>query len=132
MTKNKLICLTLTIAAVAAATAYAGRKDFGPVTVSGSYGSGNLGSARASGNTVELIGCDTFGWAQTTGPGYVFCWAVDASGRQLTCSREGNASMVNAASAIGPASYVSFGADKLGYCDSLDVQNFSSYQPMVP
>jgi hypothetical protein len=128
---KKLVFIALGAAAFAA-TAYAGRISTGPVGVSGSFGYGNLGDARASADDQQMIGCNTFGWAQTTGPGYVFCWAVTAEGKQLACSKQDNASFVNAASAVGPASYISFGVDKEGYCDSLDVQNFSAYTPMVP
>jgi hypothetical protein len=128
--KNKLVFAAL--AAALSATAFAGARYGGPTFIAGNQATGNLGDARSSNNDRELIGCSKYGWSGTTGPGYVFCWAVTAEGDQLTCSSENNQAMINATAAIGTASLIMFFANKDGTCASIDVQNYSGYTPMVP
>ena len=71
------------------------------------------------------------GYPGSTG-GHAFCWAVDADGLSLACSSE-EPSIVLAAAAIGPSSYLTFTVDTAtGRCSSLDVQNYSMVRPVTP
>jgi hypothetical protein len=132
MTILKKSSLAIVACAALASTALAGYKFHAnpPVLVTSSSGSGILGDARASANNIERIGCLTYGYAGSTS-GYTFCSAVDAGYKNAACSST-NPSIVQAASAIGPASSITFRFDASGTCTSLDVQNFSEYTPMVP
>jgi hypothetical protein len=117
--------------ATLASTALAGYTSYSPVAISGNFASGGLGDARASASRNEHIGCNTFGWSDST-HGHAFCWARSAASEQKVCVST-NPSIVQAASAVGTASYLNFLVDeKTGQCLQLDVQNDSSSRPMVP
>ena len=94
--------------------------------------SGALGTARA---IVEMtkaprveIGCSI----ETNAKGSsVRCVAANAAGNRIECVSSG-AGFVQAATALGSASWMSFTVGLDGVCSALTVDNNSKWKPMVP
>jgi hypothetical protein len=128
--QTNLIIAALATAALSA-TAYAGMRWSQPVGIIDNRAYGSLADTRASADGNNIIGCLTYGSRLYTGTGMVFCWAISGE-QQLTCIETGNQSLVDATQAIGSATYVSFVADKQGYCTDIEAQNFSAVAPMEP
>jgi len=131
MKTRKLQIVTLLASTALAATAWAGYRypfevqiDLANRTVKGA-----LGSARASADANQAIGC-RISTAAGTSP-VVYCFAVDAAGNKAECSSTDQA-IVTVARAITDSSMVSFGWDSHGTCLSLSVENYSSNPPLQP
>jgi hypothetical protein len=91
-------------------------------------GSGSVGTARASADGNEQIGCSV---ESTIGGVFARCKARTAAGVYLECT-SGAAPIVQAAAAIGSASRLYFTENLMGGCTGLQVDNESNWKPMVP
>jgi hypothetical protein len=122
---------------LAVVTAEAGEKMERPVKVtrhiSTAEASGSIGSARASANAVEGIGCAIS--AGETAMELV-CFARSAAGVDLLCSSTAP-SLIQAAAHIGDASFIEIRSENSKYagrldkCTGLRVENHSRNAPMV-
>ena len=90
---------------------------------------GALGSARASADNNQAIGCRVS--ASPGGAPVAYCFAVDAAGNQASCSSSDQAIVV-AASALRDSSMLSFAWSSGGACLSVTVENYSSNPPLQP
>lgn len=126
MKKAIIVGLTLLASLVAAAPAFAGFRVVHVVTADSvaRFGRGALGSARASNNSREYIGCSR---AFDT----VTCAARDGAGTTVTCFTS-DPSMVATFSAITSSSFIFFRYDEAGVCTVLNVAQYSYYQPLTP
>jgi hypothetical protein len=108
------------------ALAFAGDKNSYPVYIStsSSYAGGQIGSARASSDSAQYIGCSSYG-------SYGSCYAEDASYNWGGCQWS-TAAQAAAVSSITPMSYVGFTWDSSGNCTSLYVETYSYFLPPVP
>jgi hypothetical protein len=115
-----------------AAGVKAGVKSEGNVTINTfatyRYGAGALGTARASADANQQIGCRV---EATTGGNFARCIARTSAGAYLECTT-GSAAIVQAAAAIGPATRIYFTENLNGTCTGLHTQNESNWKPMVP
>jgi hypothetical protein len=106
------------------AVAFAGAKSTNAVTETATYVTGSIGTARASADANQLIGCNSYG-----NEGY--CFAEDASGNWKQCFW-GTATQAAAVSSITPMSNITFYYDSAGNCTSLEIGNYSYFPPSVP
>jgi hypothetical protein len=132
--KRTLAWVALVGAVTVGPAALAGTKQNRPVTVSidtvngGGAAYGSMGSARASADTVEYIGC----WVNATQTTIsMSCGAEDASGNMLLCLSS-SPSMVQAVQAIASDSYLTFSTDLTSECLSLQVKTASFNLPKTP
>jgi hypothetical protein len=128
----ELMAGVIGVLCLGAVAAEAGRKEEAAVTIGSSsserWARGAMGSARASANAVDEIGCAVWGntrWLQ------VSCWAQSVAGGSFFCATT-EPRIVQAAAGIGSASYISVASDLDDNCTSLYVSNRSKYKPMVP
>jgi hypothetical protein len=121
-----------TVAATLSATAWAGYRY--PIEVQinavNRTAKGALGSARASADNNQAIGCRVGAAAGGSSPG-IYCFAVDAAGNQASCSSSDQA-ILAAASALRDSSILSFSWTPGGACQSVTVENYSSNPPLQP
>jgi hypothetical protein len=118
--------------------AEAGERREVPVTVAWNVtaweAKGMVASARASASTREGIGCAVTA-TETVSEVLCFARSADTSGAtggDFMCTSTA-ARIVQAATGIGPMSYITMRADKwAGRCLSLTVENHSRNRPMVP
>lgn len=103
----------------------AGLKQSFPVTISSSYAYGSIGSARASADATQYIGCSSYG---TSGA----CVALDATGNNFKMCAWSNAAQAAAVHSIGPHSYIVFYFDTSGNCTNIYVSNYSYQLPATP
>lgn len=115
--------------AASATTAVAGSKLRFEVMVTATSAQGSMGSARASSDSNQFIGCTVVGGPFGTGGS---CAAVDRAGVFKTCSvpAASAATMLPAIEAIGSASYIAFSFDASGNCTSVQASNLSYIAPM--
>lgn len=90
---------------------------------------GALGSARASADNNQAIGCHI--GASVGGVPGVSCFATNAAGQTVSCISS-NQGLVTAASAVNDSSIILFGWNASGGCTTLTVQNYSSNPPLEP
>jgi hypothetical protein len=125
--KTKLAFGIVIAAATWTSLAPAGYKHDYQVVIYTSLSSaaGAVGTARASADSLQYIGCSSIDG--TTG----HCIAQDSTGLMKMCawSTAGQAAAVHS---IGSFSDVAFGWDANGNCTSITVSNFSYLTPMVP
>src|SRR5206468_934308 len=93
---------------------------------SGSF-RGNVGDARASGDTVQAIGCASGGSTVSWG----YCTATAADGRGAWCLLN-SAQQQQAVALIGPLSTVSVYFDKTNNCTQVEIDTFSYTRPVTP
>ena len=107
------------------------------VSVGSTYATGSMGTARASADGTQWIGCEMrFG---TGGVGYAaLCYAQDSAGNYRFCGFDNtNATTMQQVSAviasITPASYIYFTFNASGgTCNFIQVEDKSYFRPMVP
>jgi len=131
--RTKLVAIA--VLASISSIAMAGLAKTVPVTVTvnadgSGNASGNMASARASGNDVEYIGCGVRKFVNPTGGvnTYGFCQASDAAGVTVSCSTN-NAELLDAVENVADFSYVSFSYDAEGQCQFIGVSTQSFYIP---
>jgi hypothetical protein len=109
------------------ATSQAGQKLTQTVTVNTTsrFAYGSLGSARASADTNQTIGCSTFHTGAT------ICSARDAAGINGACSTTDPAYR-SAANSLNGDSRIYFQWDTAGACTYLQIENYSSWAPKQP
>lgn len=90
---------------------------------------GSFGSARASADSVQYIGCAVQGFSN--GTNYVLCQARNANNVSAYCSSSEPA-LVNAATALSDGSYMYLNWDANGTCTYLYVSNASQWAPRQP
>jgi hypothetical protein len=131
MKTRKLQIVTLIVSTAFGATAWAGYRYPFEVQVDlvNRTAKGALGSARASADTKQVIGC-RIGTGAGGNPG-VYCVAVNAAGNTAECSTT-DQGIATVATAIRDSSLVSFTWDPRGTCLSLTVENYSSNPPLQP
>ena len=98
---------------------------------------GDLGAVRASSNTLESIGCNTYSYANSaygyyTGYGYdnrvtTLCWARDANNWYRTCYSY-SPTVATVAASLNGDSRLQFGWHT-SHCESVRVFNGSQYRP---
>src|SRR5262249_46037791 len=99
----------------------AGQKSSYEVYISGGIVTGSLGSARASYDTRQYIGCSNYGT-------YGYCSATDSNGTNVMCYWSG-AAQAQSVLSLGPNSYIYFSRDANSNCSLVVVSNYSSYLP---
>ena len=124
MLKVKRIAAVAGICTLLLTQAMAGDKYVETVIVGATYFSGSMGSARASSDSVQYIGC-----FMVNGEGGN-CYARDAAGTTKMCYWT-NPNFLRTVESINPASsiYVTFSK---GICTYINVGNFSFNRPMSP
>ena len=124
MLKVKRIAAAAGMGTLLLTEAMAGRKITDEVVITSTYFSGSMGSARASADSLQYIGCFT-----VNGDGGS-CYARDAAGTTKMCAWS-NPNFLRTVESINPASsiYVEFTKST---CTYIDVGNFSWYRPMTP
>jgi hypothetical protein len=131
--KKKMVAgLAMLALAASGATAFAGVRTKYPVTIgtSGPYpsASGGIGSARNSTDTVQQIGCRLTGY--NFGAVELYCYAVDASGRHLSCgAANATQDMRDAVQSITDSSIIGFQVNSDNTCASIAVMADSSAEP---
>jgi hypothetical protein len=133
MTKGiKVVAGIMSALCLAVTVAEAGHKVDTEVSVfhfpNYSRANGAVGSARASADGDQFIGCALQADEATI---HVSCSARSAPGKRFWCTSYA-ASIIQAAASIGPSSYLHIVADAGGKCTGLWVNNSSEYRPMVP
>jgi hypothetical protein len=105
--------------------ARAGRKSNITVTIdtTSRYAYGALGAARNSSNTVEEIGCYTFGYSDNSS--FASCYATNASNQSVSCTSTSPA-IVAAAQSVNGDSHVYFAYDQGGACTFVHSQGASA------
>jgi hypothetical protein len=103
--------------------AWAGQKSLPEVTIGTNFARGSTAGARYSADSKQYIGCD---FETANGPS-VTCSAQDKTGKYFVCFAYGNARWATVAKAITDFSYISLQGRGDGSCDSLTVDNSSSY-----
>ena len=131
MTKIARTLLVTSILAVAgiSAPALAGSKQGLTVRIdqTAHIARGNLGAARNSADANQYIGC----YITTNGQGFSLgvCVAVDAQSTSASCIFVNNPGLQAAVQALNGDSLLLFGWDTAGTCTTLQVENFSTYEP---
>jgi len=102
---------------------------------------GSVGSARASGDLQQFIGCQTT-FELNNASVHGICWARTADGREVRCDKWVSASsafvdqqMLDTMRSVNPTSLITFsyqGLDTVGTCQTLSVENGSLYRPTSP
>jgi len=133
MKVHKGVLAGLALVALAGTSAWAGQKDERPVFVSVAdrLAVGALGSARASADAVQYIGCEIHTFLAPTLAPQLLCMAVDAAGRTGVCTSN-DERMLEAARHIPSDAYLLFSWDEQGSCVELRVTNASRYAPRAP
>ena len=98
-----------------------------PLTVSGSVGTARASLISKAGGR-QQIGCKIESNQKIA---TVRCSAQNSGGTTAACASSA-APMVQAATAIGSASHITFVTNAEGACTSLTVDNDSQWKPMVP
>lgn len=131
MKNRKLQIVTLLASTALGATAWAGYRYPLEVQIdtTNRTAKGALGSARASTDSNQVIGC-RITTAAGTSP-VIYCYAVNAVGLKAECSSTDQA-LVTVASAITDSSLITFSWNTQGLCASLTVENYSSNPPLQP
>lgn len=126
--QNKLVIVA--ILALSGASALAGFKQNPPVIVSGNSIYGPMGTARASSDSIQYIGCELL--ASLT---YAFatCSGRTSTGITFTCWTEDEALMKTVA-AMTDGAYITFAVDAAdpSECNYISVRTSSRYAPPVP
>ena len=105
------------LAGFAGGNVWAGAVSSSPVSISGNTASGSIHTARYSSDSVQSIGCGSYG-------GSGFCLAASASGAGGSCATT-DAALIDVMRAINPGSYVYFQWDASGNCTYVLVNNNS-------
>jgi hypothetical protein len=126
MSKRNTVRILAALVALTA-SAYAGAKYNYNVYVGTTMSYGTMGTARASVDNYQFLGCYKYG---TNTYSSVTCTARDATGKQMACFSR-NADLKDAASGITDGAYISFHLDPAdtAKCDSLLVDAASAYAP---
>ena len=131
MKKSLTIGLAAAAGLLATLAAYAGNKAWLNVMIWDGYAAGTVGYARNStDNSIESIGCYTWGNNTTADSGAGGCQATNAQGLSRSCVTN-NASLLATMRAVNGDSYLSFNWDANGYCTFVWVSNNSAYEPKV-
>ena len=127
---KKAILAVLCIGALTG-TAWAGMKfvDQFYINTTYSYAYGSMGSARASTDSNQQIGCTTYNSGGTDNYGY--CSARDPSGTYKQCSWSGS-QWTTTINAMTASSWIWFYWDANGNCTFITLQNDSSQLPSTP
>jgi hypothetical protein len=121
--------LVLCERATEAGAKYGGEVSIWQVTPTFTDVRGAVGSARASADFNQYIGCYT-NWAPGQTP-WGYCSAVDSAGNYRSCYWTGS-DFATAISGIGPLSYIDFGFGSDNRCSNLTIYNYSYDPPPVP
>jgi hypothetical protein len=132
--KKRIGILASAACITVAVTALAGNKSVDEVSISGTAGSeitvsGSMGSARASSDNLQMIGCRVNAYSTDTTVDTT-CFGRDSTGRLVTCESQSPA-FAQAASAITSDSHIQFTTGGLA-CDSLFVEANSRFLPKTP
>jgi hypothetical protein len=131
-TKNLLAGCVL-VGLMAGTAAWAGLKETNLVSVynDGLTGTayGSYGSARASADSTQYIGCTLR--AYSNGTNRISCEARDANGNAGYCTSS-SPGMVNAIMSQSGDAYLYFQWDETGTCTHLFVSTLSSQTPLQP
>jgi hypothetical protein len=123
MTRVRQVVLIVLALCGSVSDAGAGAKWSNTVYISGTSASGGLGSARASSDSNQYIGCETI-------VNYGYCYVQDASGTSRSCAF--GSAMVPLVMTITESSYLYFSWDTSGNCNYLHVENASALLPLTP
>lgn len=113
---------------------YAGRRLVQEVVVNttAKYANGSVGSARASADNNQYIGC----YISVTSGGsssVISCNATNSANVSISCNKSNpSAAMLQAVASVSESSYIYFTLDASGYCSVVQVTNSSSNRPMTP
>ncbi|WP_437675788.1 hypothetical protein [Sorangium sp. So ce131] len=117
------------------AVAWAGAKDtsrsgFHVYPDGSGYGSGSLGAAWNSANSVERIGCHVDAVPDLDGELVVsgFCEVTDQTGASAMCVTR-DERLIQLMLSVGPSTRVGFRWDPEGWCTSVGVSHESHYLP---
>jgi hypothetical protein len=131
--KNLLSKMLIAALAVVVMTGsgWAGLKISSAVFISttNSYAYGSMGSARASADANQNIGCDSYNSGGSSLYGY--CHAQDSAGLYKQCFWQG-ASYASTVASAAPGSSIWFYWDTNGNCTFIEVSNGSQYAPLTP
>jgi hypothetical protein len=125
MKHASIVLGALFLTAVGVHEATAGLRLARPVAVNTSWAEGNIGTARNSADTRQLLECEVVAWPADR---YVSCTAVNASGVVGSCYSRA-VPMIENAMALGDSDYVQFGWNKAGECTYLDIFRGSTGEP---
>lgn len=127
----------LAVAAVAAVAGVlvAGRSDAGtktpePVVIDAAHKTfwGNLGTARASADNLQHIGCQV---SASSAAITAYCLARDANNVSVSCTSN-DPNLVQAAGAVNSGSTLVVVHDGAGKCTNITVRNYSYFSIKVP
>jgi len=90
---------------------------------------GSIGAARASPDTVQMMGCSLYSFAY--GSESASCMAITSAGMKVTCTSTTPA-IVNAVRSVTDSSYIFFRWDSAGKCTYLAVSNTSNMTTRQP
>jgi hypothetical protein len=123
----KVALAVIAVGTMLSGTAVAGKKSYPQVSVNLSTrtASGALSTARASGDTKQVIGCYV---THTPGTPSVVCSATNANGDHASCAIASTRAGITVGS-INPDSYVVFQWDASNNCSYIQVVNSSEYEP---
>jgi hypothetical protein len=122
--KKWALGMVLGTSALLSLPADAGQKFVYEVTVAVSAAYGSLGSARASSDANQMIGCSSYG-----NSGY--CYARDRNNSSAMCLWSTPA-QAQAVASLTDLSYIYFTFDSSGNCATVYVANYSYFLPPTP
>ncbi len=123
---KKLVVLVFLLAA--AGLGSAGSKAFRQVYIGSTNANGSLGAARASADTMQMIGCWVYG-NEAYNYKSVSCYARNAYGDSATCYSS-VPTLVDIAGQLNGDSFLSFSFNAPSTdCMSIQVQTFSTDEP---
>jgi hypothetical protein len=131
---NTLAALSLGLVSSLASAAHAGSKAVNNVYVDAAsrVAQGDVGQARNSADTRQVIGCHVQSYRNASGEfEQASCSATDAAGNSYSCYAT-EAALVRSARAINGDSFVFFFGDAAGKCVNISVGLSSYYQPKQP
>lgn len=131
MKHSTVAALLFTAAAVTASAAWAGEKAAPVVLVDtvNHVASGSLGTARNVATTYSMVGC----WvnASSTGSPNGYCAARNSAAVTGVCTTT-SPELIEQIRTISGDSFIRFYWDESGYCTSILVSNYSSFEPKAP
>ena len=126
MKKRYGIVLAILMAVPAIANAGFKYKWEVEVRTEDSWAAGSMGSARASRDSNQYIGCQFTGSAEGH---WAVCHARDATGNYGACLFVDKDHMAHTVSTISDSSLLIFGWNEDGHCTNVMVNNNSAYEP---
>ena len=132
MKHNPIMVAFFAVTMLVGATAVAGYRWGSEVVIDTNkrQALGTMANVRASGDSVQSIGCAVRTGNNGTSVSVV-CYATDQTGLSVQCN-SGQPALLQAASAITSNSHLVFRWDAPGTCTYLSVENYSSNAPIDP